>query len=239
MSSLDNLWELQEVRKRYLLLKRKEQAVMKSPEALALEGQLNNSNEKHQLIDAKIKGLEKELNKREMDFQHLEGKKGTLQEELYSGKTNAKELSNLQQLLGKTELDLSKAEEDVLVISEELEMLQQSVGDIHREVTSLDLQLSVLRANLEVELQGIRKEMAEVKGVHGEMLKNIDKQTLDIYNRKFKQHSVTTVAKVLGGLCTGCNVHLPRYLIADVKKGDGLVGCENCGRILYYSVRSE
>jgi len=239
MNSLDSLWELQEIRRRYLALKKKEQNALNSAEARALEGKLNNLREKQQLIEAKIKSLEKELNRRTMDFKSHEEKKGSLREELYSGKAKAKELSNLQKRLEATELELSNVEEDVLRLSEELEMLRQSVGSIHRDVEDIENQLGVLQANLEVELQGLRAEMEEVKKIHSQVLKKIDKKTLDLYNRKFKQHSVTTVAKVLGGLCTGCNVHLPRYLIAEVKTGDSLVGCENCGRILYYPVRSE
>lgn len=239
MSSLDNLWELQEIRKKYLALKKREQSALNNQEVQNLKGKLGTSREKHTVINLKFKGLERDINKRELDCRALEDKKKTLQDELYSGNANAKELSGMQQRLEKTEVDLSAVEEDLMSLSEDIEVLQVSLESLHQDITELDDQLAVLQANLEVELQGIRHEMAEVKKAHGAVLKKIDQKALNLYNKKFKQFSVTTMAKVTGGLCTGCKVHLPRYLIAEVKRRDSLVGCENCGRILYYVSQSE
>ena len=239
MSSLDNLWELQEIRKNYLILKKREQAALGSQKLKGLKNRESATREKHEMLSLKIKGMVKDINKREIDCQALQDKKGSLQEEMYSGNPNVKELSNMQQRLEKTQAELSNAEEDLIDLSEKLELLQASVEDLNQEIQVLENQLAVLQANLAVELQGIRHEMAEVKGVHNKVLKTIDPKTLSLYNRKFKQFSVTTVAKISGGICTGCNVHLPRYLVAEVKQGDGLVGCESCGRILYYAIPSE
>lgn len=239
MSNLDNLWELQEIRKKYLALKRKEQAVLNSQEVKSLEAMLSASKGKQDLINSKIGGMEKDIKKKEIDCQALQDRKAALHEELYSGKSNAKELSGIQKRLEKTEADLSAAEDDIIRLSQEAELMKESIGSIHQEVSELDNRLGILKANLEVELQGIRHEMAEVKEAHGTVLKSIDKRILRLYDKKFKQFSVTAVAKVSGGLCTGCNVHLSRYIIAEVKKGEGLVGCENCGRILYYAGQPE
>lgn len=239
MNSLDNLWELQEIRKQYLTLKRREHKVLGNQEVKALEEKLEALQEKNQLVNLKIMGFEKDLKKKNMDLQDLESKKVSLQKELYDGKANPKELTNLQIRLEKTEAEIGAAEEEVLRLSEKLEKLRESMETNLQEIQEVETHLGVLKANLEVELQEIRAEMQEVKNVHAEMLKNIDQQSLNLYNRKFKQHSVTTLAKVSGGICRGCNVHLPRYIIADVKKRDTLVGCENCGRLLYYAVRAE
>ena len=36
-----------------------------------------------------------------------------------------------------------------------------------------------------------------------------------------------------GDLCLGCNVKLRPVLAAEVRRGEKLVQCENCTRILY------
>lgn len=239
MSNLDYLWQLQEIRKKYLALKRQEQAAIGCAEAKTMEGQLKALQEKSKAITQQIKCLEKDLKNKELDCKELEQRKNNLQQELYGGKGNPKELSNLQNRLEKTEHELSSAEEDVVKLSEQIAALQMEMEEQNGLMFQLDDRLAVLKANLEVELQDVRHEMAEVKSAHGSVLKNIDKKTLDFYDKKFKRYSVTAMAKVSGGLCTGCKVHLPRYLIAEVKKREDLVGCENCGRILYYPPESE
>lgn len=39
--------------------------------------------------------------------------------------------------------------------------------------------------------------------------------------------------------CSGCNIGLPPQVIGDIIKGDQLVCCENCGRILYLAEKEE
>ena len=39
--------------------------------------------------------------------------------------------------------------------------------------------------------------------------------------------------------CSGCNIGLPPQVIGDIMKGDQLVCCENCGRILYLADKEE
>lgn len=239
MDNLDSLWELQEVRKDYLSLKKREKKANASKEVKTLEERLQTVQEKNQFNNFKISGIEKDLKTKNLDLQALESKKESIQKELYNGKAKPKELANLQIQLEYTETEFATTEEKLLQLTEELAQIQASAGTLLRETEDIELQLGALKANLEVELQEIHGEMEEVKNVHAKMLKGIDKQCLKLYNRKFKQHSVTTLAKVSGGICTGCNLHIPRYIMADVKKRDVLVGCESCGRILYYTGSSE
>lgn len=238
MSSLDNLWRLQEIRKTFFELKKREQAILNSGEVKTIKEKLSDVQKKYDLLNLKIQGIERDIKKREMDCRALEEKKRKLQQEQYSGNANAKELAAIQQCLEQTENEYLAAEEDMLGLSEELEVLNKDAAFLHREISELEGQLGVLQANLEVELQELRYQITEAKKAHKAVLKNIDTKTLNVYNKKFNRYTVTTVAKVSGGLCLGCKVHLPRYLIAEVKK-NALVGCENCGRILYYPTKEE
>ena len=41
------------------------------------------------------------------------------------------------------------------------------------------------------------------------------------------------MAKVENYQCSGCNMSLPTSTVKRVATGEGIVECENCGRILY------
>lgn len=45
----------------------------------------------------------------------------------------------------------------------------------------------------------------------------------------------SVVAQVVEEICLGCRVRVPTTLITTLQKGDQLVYCENCGRILQLS----
>ena len=43
------------------------------------------------------------------------------------------------------------------------------------------------------------------------------------------------MAEVVDGRCTVCNIGLRPQFYQDLKKGDSILSCENCQRILYYN----
>jgi len=234
MSSLETLWELQEVRKMYFQLKKEEAAISRGERIGSMEDELSQAEETLEALNREIADAKKELKKREMDSQDLNQKKEGLQEELYSGKANAKELSNLQQRLDKTEEDLGIYEEDIVKLSVRIDELSSEEEEVREKTAEIETALSVEKANDEVVMQDLREQISKLKEKHDALVKKIDPRTLKVFNQKFKQHSITTMAGVSSGICAGCNVHLSRIVLAEVKKRDGLVACENCGRILYY-----
>ena len=53
------------------------------------------------------------------------------------------------------------------------------------------------------------------------------------YERARKARKGIGVAEVADGRCTICNIGLRPQFYQDVKKGDSVLSCENCQRILY------
>ena len=41
------------------------------------------------------------------------------------------------------------------------------------------------------------------------------------------------MAKLINGQCSGCFMSLPSATLLDIRSGDRIVECDNCGRILY------
>ena len=58
-------------------------------------------------------------------------------------------------------------------------------------------------------------------------------QDASIYDRTAKRYPRYAVAELKGDLCVGCNVKLRPMVAAAVRKGEQIVQCENCTRLLY------
>ena len=43
------------------------------------------------------------------------------------------------------------------------------------------------------------------------------------------------VAEARNGACTACYMALRPQIMADVRRGDEVITCDNCNRILYYN----
>jgi predicted nucleic acid-binding Zn-ribbon protein len=54
-----------------------------------------------------------------------------------------------------------------------------------------------------------------------------------MYDRASKRYPRYAVAELKGELCVGCNVKNRPMLASEVRRGEKLVLCENCTRILY------
>ena len=65
-----------------------------------------------------------------------------------------------------------------------------------------------------------------------EAAKAVDAELLARYKR-IKGRYAVPMAKVENNQCSGCNMSLPTSTVKRVATGEGIVECENCGRILY------
>jgi hypothetical protein len=43
------------------------------------------------------------------------------------------------------------------------------------------------------------------------------------------------ITETVGGRCGRCNIQLRPQFFQDLKKGETIMTCESCGRILYYN----
>jgi hypothetical protein len=58
---------------------------------------------------------------------------------------------------------------------------------------------------------------------------------MDRYERVRKARKGIGVAEVIDGRCSACNLALRLQLFQELKRGDEIMACENCQRILYYN----
>ena len=55
------------------------------------------------------------------------------------------------------------------------------------------------------------------------------------YERLVKSKGDNVVVGVQHGVCGGCHMRLPAQILVTCQAQQELVGCINCGRILYYT----
>ncbi|MBR5902361.1 hypothetical protein IKZ40_08480 [bacterium] len=114
-----------------------------------------------------------------------------------------------------------------------------------QKLAELQSKFFAKRAEISEKLPGIKetlKEMdAEIAKVDERRLAvfknipaNVQKQYRDLIKTRAPRMVVEVQTSTDGDhTCSGCNIGLPPQVIGDILKGDQLVCCENCGRILY------
>lgn len=78
----------------------------------------------------------------------------------------------------------------------------------------------------------VEAELATLKARREELAKNVSFEHLRIYDR-LRISRRPTIVKLANGTCGGCHLVQPPAVSQLIKRGDQLVICEMCGRILY------
>ncbi len=76
-------------------------------------------------------------------------------------------------------------------------------------------------------------ELAALENKRREILNSVDRDTLSVYEG-IRSRKGQAVVKVEQGRCLGCRVSLSISELHHVR-GNAIVLCDNCGRILYLS----
>ncbi|NLF40310.1 hypothetical protein GX586_12760 [bacterium] len=125
--------------------------------------------------------------------------------------------------------------------------LQTALQDQKSLIESLDGLVAGLQKNAEEQkrtllqqamdakkqLEEIQRQVSAKRALRRSAMQGIDAAALQTYERLMKCRAPYALVTANRNVCSGCNINLPPQVIADITKGDRLVICENCSRILY------
>ena len=142
-----------------------------------------------------------------------------------------KELEHNQKSVGKQELELLGLIEEIDSIKEQIADNENELSGKHDEMAQEEKRIAEQIATLE------KKIMAGEKGRQAKA-KEIDEPFLRLYQR-IRRRFNDAVVLVEKGTCRGCNVKVPPQVYIDLLKGQTLMNCPNCQRIMVNSDASD
>jgi predicted nucleic acid-binding Zn-ribbon protein len=114
------------------------------------------------------------------------------------------------------------------------EEVEKVLGERAEEINSLEANRDAALKEFDKELSKHRKQFeAETKKRH-EVFVTLPAQLASVYNRLTQRsRDGIAVAEVVNGSCSACFMKLRPQRQLEVKKGDQIITCESCTRILY------
>lgn len=172
--------------------------------------------------------------KLEGDIQVSEGKISKLRDQTLQAKTN-EQYRAFQNEIAYAEGEIRKAEDRILELMEASEPLEKTVA-------ASEAELKVQRAHVEAEKARARavtaesqKQLAEASAERKGVASEMDPKVQAEYERIRKKTRNTPIAEATDGRCEGCQIALRPQFFQDLRKGDRIMTCESCGRILVYN----
>jgi len=154
-------------------------------------------------------------------------------EQLMSVKTND-EYRAMQHQIEAVGVEVGQHEERVLVSMLEADEVNAAIKKAEAGLKAAQAKVAAERGAIENEVKGHHASLAELNAARDRLIGALDnKGVIDTFHRIAKVRG-SAVARAEGERCTVCQVRLRPAVFAEVRKGDQIVQCDSCQRILYF-----
>ncbi len=184
--------------------------------------------EKKQLQEARAtrSSLEMEIASREAELQHA-------QQKMMSIKTN-REYDALVAEIDSAKEFISNKETDLLETIELIETLEKQIAEDESKVEEVELNNARQLQILKQKIDSIGDKVANKESERHEVSARIPRRTLSMYERVRRGKGGTAVVVVKKRACGACYKALTPQKVQEIKKGDRIHTCENCGSLLFW-----
>ncbi len=231
-SDLKLVIRLQEIDNRLVDLTREITAL---PKHIAeIEKKLISHERKLDADRAALVANQKERKKCEGDIQVQEQKISKLKDQMLQAKTN-EQYRAFQHEIEFCEAEIRKAEDRILELMGESEPLDKNVkaaeGALKAERTQVEAEKQQARERTAVD----EKAADELHQERAKIVAQVTPPTYQLYERVRKGRRGIGVAEAIEGRCSACQMAVRPQFAQELKRGDKVMSCESCQRILYYN----
>jgi hypothetical protein len=130
---------------------------------------------------------------------------------------------------------ISALETQILEQLEQLEQTEASLNERADEIASLNSDREARLKAFDDETGSIAGRLEAARKEREEVFASLPKPLSSLYSRiKARIRDGVAVAEARNRSCTACFMSLRPQVMAEIRRGEEILTCDNCGRILYY-----
>lgn len=153
---------------------------------------------------------------------------------------NQKEYETAMREIDALQKQVGTLETKVVELMGSIEEVEKEIESRAEEINSLDSKRDEALSAFDADLADASSELEEVTRKRAEVFATLPAQLASVYDRLAQRsRDGIAVAEVVNGSCSACNMSLRPQMNVEVKRGDKIVTCENCARILYVAAPKE
>ena len=197
--------------------------------------------------DGEIKVLEAERSSQLQELENLQGQLREMEAEVADLEEGIKTSRQRLMDIGK-ELELKamlkeiafredqrdQKETRVLEFLDQVEALKQAIAEKDQALQVLKTAYDRQSAEVASQVAELEKQRAELLGKRESLRKGIPATLLKRYEFILKRYNGSAICEVREGVCLGCHLNILPQQFIDLQKGEEIIQCPNCQRILYW-----
>ncbi len=217
-----------------LEISRLQREVQKIPREIAdWEQQLNSSRREWDEARERLSNCDQLRRRKERELEEVTAEQRKRQGRLFEIKTNQEYAAVLKEIEGLKERR-SKLEDEILELFDQIEVAQGTVRNEEALFQEREKTFEQQRTAKEAELGRLQGELGRFQEDRRRHANRVEPGLLQMYDRLVRTRGGVAVAPVKDGSCLGCYVALTPQTYNELRKGEVLIACANCQRILYW-----
>jgi predicted nucleic acid-binding Zn-ribbon protein len=233
---------MQESIEKLLILQDRDQKIRRE------QGELARIEPERQDLKVKAASAQAGLENAKLRIKQIESARKDLELEVESKKQMISRYANQQLQTRKNEeyraltheidtckADIFKIEDQQIELMEQAEAAQREILRATKAAADARKLQDEQVAQLDAREQCLKRDLAELEANREQLAGAVDASARDRYERLLRSKGENVVVGVEHGVCGGCHMKLPPQLLVSCQGEKDLVGCSNCGRILYYT----
>jgi len=131
---------------------------------------------------------------------------------------------------------ISALETQVLEQMEISDQAEKELAERAPEVEKLRVEMEASFKAFDEQAKDQQKQLEQARVDRERLTRELPKATGALYNRITKRiRDGVAMAEARNGACTACYMALRPQIMSEVRRGDEVITCDNCNRILYYA----
>ena len=148
--------------------------------------------------------------------------------------SNEKEYITALREIDATKKHASNLETEILRRMEDAETLVSRLKTFAPDIDAKRAEVDQALASLDQETAGGETRISALEERRAEIACTVSDNLLSMYERVAKARRGMALSEVRDGICSACRMRVRPKIYSDVRKGDQLITCDSCSRILFY-----
>jgi predicted nucleic acid-binding Zn-ribbon protein len=199
-----------------------------------IEKKLESGQRRLEVDKAALTANQKDRKRLEGEIQAAEQKISKLKTQMMDAKTND-QYRAFQHEIDFATKEIAKHEDRILELMGESEPLDKNVKAAEVALAAEKKGVEAEKAKARERTGADQKEIDSLKAERGGIIAKITPKVASEYERIRKGRAGVAISEVVQGRCSRCNIQVRPQLLQEVKRGDAILICESCKRMLFWN----
>ena len=198
-----------------------------------LQDEFNNSKSQLEAELYELESLTRERRRAEQEVEELETRIEKSNIKLNNIKSNKEYKAALKELADQ-EKQKTVLEDKLIEIMEKIETLEEKYAASKAKSKELNEKFEKDRDGILMELKALDQVLDRLKIERARFSEAIDENLLRRYDSLRQNKEGLAISPVINGICQTCHMGIPPQKYNELIRGDSLMSCPNCHRIIYW-----